>query len=161
MCNHVCWSVRLNIQCVQWVLFDLIQVGFCTTTLIVNRCICKDSLLCCFIHVTFQVFRGLSSTKAVEDTFGLYADEQRQHKAGRLGRLARWHRAEASPLLAEFDRKGVKIDNKAKFAASVPKSKDMDNLFVAKENRFSMGQGVLDAYMGPQDRSLLYFWRAD
>ena len=95
------------------------------------------------------VFRGFVSTKPVEDTFGIYSDEARQSKSGRLGRCARWHRAMASPLLEEVDRKGPPIDGKAKYAAGggiVP-----NTIFEAKVAKPSMGQEVLDTLGGKVD----------
>lgn len=99
------------------------------------------------------MFRGLVGTKAVEDTFGLFADEARQHKAGRLGRLARWHRASTAPLIEDFDRKQVQIDNKARASAQRFSAKSLDSLFLPKECTFSLGQEVLNEFMSASELS--------
>lgn len=65
------------------------------------------------------VFRGMTSTKGVEDAFGNCSEECGGSKAGKLGRTARFHRVAVSPLLQEMDRPPVVIDNRAKYASSV------------------------------------------
>lgn len=102
-----------------------------------------------------QVFRGLASTKCVEDTFNLFADEARQHKAGRLGRLARWHRAATGPLIGDFDRKNVVVGNKAKFAAQAASAKAIDGFFCGKEENFSLGVNTLEKITDGRDSPAL------
>lgn len=73
--------------------------------------------------------RSLHSTKAIEDSFNILREAERQHRSSKLGRAARWHKCLVSGVLPDCDRRlaEVRADDKGVSCSSLPAS-----LFEAK-----------------------------
>jgi hypothetical protein len=104
-------------------------------------------------------FKGMGTTKGVEDTFNFFTDEARQHKAGHLTPAGRWHRAVSSSILEESDRPPIQVTPDCEDFAErgLPQS-----LFKCSAWGTSFGKTVVETMAGdkkattmPGDTSLL------
>lgn len=89
-----------------------------------------------------HTFRGMGTTKSIEDSFGHLRDEERQSKAGMMSCHARWHRCFTSGIAEDADRKQpcpTSVD-KAASAPALPRS-----VFSDSSSEFSMGPDKLAA----------------
>jgi hypothetical protein len=87
---------------------------------------------------------GWSSSVPCENTFKLLRSCARQHTAGMLGRISRWHRIIASSLMEDHDRKLPTADCIARFSKA---STLANSTFEAKARQnFSLGNEVLDNF---------------
>lgn len=81
--------------------------------------------------------RSFRSSKAVEDSFNVLRESERQHKASKLGRVARWHCVRTSGVLEDSDRRQPQI---------VESDKDLKGrvvpagVFESHKENFSLGQ---------------------
>ena len=93
-----------------------------------------------------SLFRGWGSTVVIENEMNVLRTAERQHRASKLGRVARWHRAKCSEDMAHGDRKPVDPEpNCSSGARSLP-----DNVFLAQNRKLSLGEDAEKQFLaGP------------
>lgn len=90
--------------------------------------------------------RGMGTTDPIENLFNWLREKMRKDKGGKLKPLGQWHRAVSSPLLKEIDRPGVPFSPAAQ-SSRIELSQDM---FIAKNCKFSMGDDKIDRFLEGQ-----------
>ena len=92
------------------------------------------------------VSQGFGTSNLSENGVRAWSVAMKDSPNAQLGRVSRWHRLLASPLLKEFDRRVVEpsMEHKRLAKKQTLNSKD----FVAKENQFSLGEEKYEAMKG-------------
>lgn len=82
---------------------------------------------------------GLATTKGCEDVLNGQRQQERAHRASKLGRVSRWHKAMLSGVLEDSDRRPLA---QAELETNAVKSDLPNTLFEASQCEWSMGEAA-------------------